>query len=168
MEIHLFSHNSRIAGCDLSGWPPRMTTQPPLQLVVVMTTVWLIGVEVNGQFQDCVLKDVLIFPVASALHRHVVVVLNLPGSDSWGSHLRGGEDKIIERAWTLRQPPKGNCHTSYGWPLSTPGRIKPYVFTAYLTFLSNALNLSLINTQGNWCELNFLMLNHLHCSDKPS
>ena len=63
----------------------------------------------------------------SVLHRHGGAVLNLPGSESYGSHLRGGEDKI-EGALVLRQLPKGNFPASHGWPLSTPGRIKPYVF----------------------------------------
>lgn len=65
--------------------------------------------------------------VPSVLHRHGGAVLNLPGSESYGSHLRGGEEKI-EAAPVLRQLPKGNCPASHGWPLSTPGRIKPYVF----------------------------------------
>ena len=134
-----------------------MTVQPPLQLVVAMTT-WPTGVEVNRWLQNCALQDVLIFLVPSVLHRHGCAVLNLHGSESYGSHLRGGEDKI-EGAQILRQLPKGNCPASHGWPLSTPGRIKPYVFKLLcLTFLSNSL-LSLIHTHSDWSELNFLILN---------
>lgn len=85
--------------------------------------------------------------------------MNLPGSESYGSHLREVGRENSEEALVLRQLPKGNCPASHVCLSPPPGRIKPYVFKTGvgLTFLSNSL-LSLIHTHSDLCELNFLML----------